>query len=66
MPLFDIPLVHQVKANTYEQAVDAAETFAWEHQKDGMSIWVAPYEHDNEGQRVIYLHAENDPTEEDE
>jgi hypothetical protein len=63
MPRFDIPLLVTIEADTYAEAIreghDLADGIG---QTEELSVSVVlNFEHDNDGQRVLYLHPENEP-----
>jgi hypothetical protein len=65
MATYEIPIVVKVRASSYEEAIKLTEKITIRgNKKKGLSK-LAPtipwHEHDNLGQRVIYLHAEDQP-----
>jgi len=62
--VWDVAAIITVQATSYDEAVSMVQDAA-EHMLDGdealQADVVTNYEHDNEGQRVLYLHAEDDP-----
>lgn len=61
--VYEIAIVVSIPASTYEDALAQAEELAESMSTDaGMGVEaISSYEHDNDGQRVLYLHAEDDP-----
>lgn len=62
MPKFDIAFVGSIEADDYEQAIRlAGHLAAGVGDSDQIPFSaVECYEHDNTGQRVLYLHPENE------
>lgn len=61
--IYTVALLVSIPADNYEAALQEAEDMA-----EGLGIMeelsvsaVTDYEHDNEGQRVLYLHPEDKP-----
>ena len=71
---YSIPVILRIPADSYEDAVSTA--IAFNNQLGNTDMLFddcgikgeveTDFEYDNDGQRVLYLHAENDPMEEDE
>ena len=64
---FDIPVVLEVEAPSYEEAIKkVTECMVVTNHVTGDDVEasIPSHEHDNDGQRVIYLHPENEPEEE--
>lgn len=62
MPQYDIALIVKVKAKDYRSALIYAENLADDMNLtwDGANVTaITDYKHDNDGQRVMYLHNEN-------
>lgn len=61
--VFVIPLLLSIPAESYGEAMQEAEDLVEDLGVDaGMGVEVArDFEHDNHGQRVLYLHPEEDP-----
>lgn len=59
MPRYEHSIVLIIEADSFEESVREAEYVAQGLGVEGEEAFVPPYEHDNEGQRVLYLHAED-------
>ncbi|VVB77417.1 Uncharacterised protein [uncultured archaeon] len=62
-----VAILFTIPADSYEDALDQAESIIAEDVgvDAGIGVCVATdYEHDNTGQRVLYLHPENEPVKE--
>jgi hypothetical protein len=55
MPSFEHSIVIVIEADTFEESAQIAEDIAEGLGVEGENASVPPYEHDNEGQRVLYL-----------
>ena len=67
MKFYEFAIVVTIPADKYEDAVAEAEEVAENLGMDagiGVSLELN-YEHDNDGQRVLYLHPEDKPLDED-
>lgn len=65
---FQIPVVFYVEAKNYKQALEAAHEWADNAEElpegaDNVEV-VTEFEHDEAGQRVLYLHPEGESLEE--
>jgi hypothetical protein len=67
MPLFDMAIIVGIEADNYAEAESITYKMA-----DGIGdteqifcFAATAFEYDNDGQRVLYLHPENEPREED-
>jgi hypothetical protein len=61
MSQYDVALIVSIDASTYKDALRSALDLAKGIAQDGENISaVTHYEHDNEGQRVVYLDAVNE------
>lgn len=60
---FVIPILLTIPATSYEEAMKEGQSLVEDMSADaGMGVELATYfEHDNIGQRVLYLHPEEDP-----
>lgn len=63
--MYVIPILVTIPAESYAEAMQEAEDLVEELGTDaGMGVEVArDFEHDNGGQRVLYLHPEDEPEE---
>lgn len=60
--MYVVPVLLTVPAESYEKAREAAEAFVDSNQDAGIGLEVETYfERDDIGQRVMYLHPEEDP-----
>ena len=60
MQEFDVAIVVTIEANTYDGALRIANNIAEGLEIDGETAEaITNYDHDNDGQRVLYLHPEN-------
>jgi hypothetical protein len=59
MPQFGHAIVVYIEADTYEASLKIAEDIAEGLCIDGEECEVPHYEHDNENQRMVYLHDYN-------
>jgi hypothetical protein len=68
---YKIAMVISIQADNYEEALDRAEKFSLqlsnvkEEFDDIECVVEHSYEHDNQGQRCLYLHNEEEPIEDD-
>jgi hypothetical protein len=64
---YQIAVILTIPANSYEEALDRAEKFNMQLQNDNEEFddiaynVEHSYEHDNQGNRVLYLHNEEGP-----
>jgi len=66
MPTFETVIVCEVEANSYEEAVEKTRLFrrnGERHNSDDVlpihSYVVTDFDYDNDGQRVLYFHSED-------
>lgn len=62
--VYVVPLLLSISAESYDKAVEEAKRLSEDlsNSDTGMGYEVETYfEHDNIGQRVLYLHPEEDP-----
>jgi len=55
MPRYEHAIIVIVEADTFEVSAQIAEDIASGLAVEGEEAFTSPYEHDNEGQRVLYL-----------
>lgn len=62
MQQWDMAIIVTIDAENYEEAKAAADVISAELSASGeFEAFTPHYEHDNEGQRVVYLHNEDTP-----